>query len=97
MHSFPRKDDPPNFSNPSERESFVQDTENRKDLLQKELAVNLAEQNLLSKRIELMKSFLNDLPSSDPHYSMMAVQIKMDQIEMDELKAREALLQKQLD
>jgi hypothetical protein len=96
MHLPPRREDDLNFSNHSEREAFAKNTENRKDLLQKEISVNIAEQNLLKKRVELMSAFLNDLPSSDPDYSMMAIQIKMDLIEIDELKAREEFLRKQI-
>lgn len=71
--------------------------ENSKELLQKELDVNKAEQLLLQKRIATMKSLLNDLPSSDPHYSMMAIQIQMDQVEIDELKYRASLISQQLE
>jgi len=96
MKSFPPQDGSFDFSDPAIQQAFVQNTENSKDLLQKELSVNQAEQILLTKRIQLMKSFINDLPSFDPHYSMMIAQVQMDQIEIDELKVREAFLRNQL-
>lgn len=92
MHQFPKKENAPNFSNPAVQQAFVHETKDNKELMQKELDVNRAEQNLLKKRIELMKSFVNDIPSSDPQYSMLLTQVDMDQIEMDELKTREILL-----
>jgi hypothetical protein len=76
-------------------ESFVHDVKDAKSLLQKELTVNHSEQILLQKRMQLMREFINDLPSSDPQYSMIATAIEMDQIELDELKCRSgAILQK---
>jgi hypothetical protein len=95
MNPFP-KENAPDFSNPAVQQAFVQDTKESKTLIQKELDVNQAEQNLLQKRISLMKSFINDIPSSDPQYSMLAIQIEMDQVELDELKSREILLQDRL-
>lgn len=92
MQPFPKKENAPDFSNPTVQQAFVQNTEDSKELMQKELDVNLAEQNLLKKRIELMKTFINDLPSSDPQYSMLVMQVQMDQVEVDELKNREILL-----
>ncbi len=90
MQPFPEKD-PSNLSSPEAKQAFVQNNESSKALIQKELDVNRAEQVLLNRRIELMKSFINDLPSSDPQYSMLASQVQMDQLEIDELKVREAL------
>ncbi len=92
MQPFPKKESAPDFSNPDIQKAFVQDTQDGKSLLQKELTVNQAEQTLLTQRLQLMKSFLNDLPSSDPQYSLLLTQIQMDQIELDELKVRETLL-----
>lgn len=83
------KEDTPNFSDPEMRRAFVQGSQTSKELIQKELDVNRAEQILLRKRIEIMKCFINDLPSSDPQYSMLAAQVQMDQLEIDELKIRE--------
>lgn len=96
MQPFPKKDETPNFSNPNVQQTFVQQTHDSKSLMQKEIVVNQAEQNLLSKRIALMKQLINDLPSSDPQYSMLLMQVKMDQVELDELKIRETLLSQQL-
>lgn len=96
MHQFPKKENNPNFSDPAIQQAYVQDIKTSKELMQKELEVNRGEQNILTKRIALMKSFVNDIPSSDPHYSMMITQINMDQIEIDELKFREILLTQKL-
>lgn len=92
MLPFPKKENTPDFSNPSVQQAFVQDTQDSKSLMQKELDVNQAEQVLLKQRISLMKGLINDIPSSDPQYSVLALQVQMDQIELDELKNREALL-----
>lgn len=92
MHPFPKKENAPDFSNPAVQQAFVQDTKTSKSLMQKELDTNQAEQILLNQRIGLMKSFVNDLPSSDPQYSMLLTQIQMDQLELDELKIRSTLL-----
>ncbi|PIS03321.1 MAG: hypothetical protein COT85_00550 [Chlamydiae bacterium CG10_big_fil_rev_8_21_14_0_10_42_34] len=96
MQPFPKKDSSPNFSNPQKQTEFVQETKDSKSLTQKELNVNQAEQVLLNKRIELMKSFINELPSSDPQYSMLVTQVQMDRIELDELKARATILLEKL-
>ncbi len=96
MQQFPKKEPSPDFSNPAMQKSFVEDTQDSKSLMQKELSVNQAEQILLQKRVELMKSFINDLPSTDPQYSMLVSQVKMDQVELDELKTREILLKQSL-
>lgn len=91
MQPFP-KNESSDFSKVDTQQSFVQQTHDSKELMQKELDVNQEEQILLDKRIQMMKSFLNELPSTDPQYSMLAVQIQMDQIEFDELKVREMFL-----
>ena len=78
----------PNFSNPLDQKKFVKESQDSTDLLKKELDVNRAEQILLEKRVGIMKSLVNDLPSSDPQYSMLLAQAQMDQIELDELKRR---------
>ncbi len=96
MQPFQKKENAPDFSNPLVQQAFIQDTHNSKDLIQKELDVNQAEQILLKKRILLMKDFINDLPSSDPQYSMLVIQVQMDQVEIDELKNREHLLTQKL-
>ncbi len=89
---LPKKESAPDFSNPAVQLAFIQDTHTSKSLLQKELDVNQAEQVLLQKRMLMMKEFINDLPASDPQYSMLIAQVQMDQIEMDELKNREILI-----
>lgn len=97
MDPFLNKENAPDFSLPAVRQEFVQNTHDAKSLLQKELDVNLAEQNLLKQRILLMNDFVNDLPSSDPQYSMLRIQVKMDQVELDELKVREGTLIQQIE
>jgi len=83
-----KKPETPDFSNPAIQRAFIEEAHSGSDLIRKELEVNKAEQVLLDKRIQMMQSFLADLPSSDPHYSMLLVQIQMDRIELDELKIR---------
>lgn len=95
MQPFPKKETP-DFSKAEVQQAFVQETHDGKSLMQKELDVNQQEQILLAKRIQMMKSFINDLPSSDPQYSMLLTQIHMDQVEIDELKVRETLLHQRL-
>lgn len=91
MQPFPKKENP-DFSKAEAQQAYVQETADSKSLMQKELDVNQQEQILLTKRIQMMKSFINDLPSSDPQYNMLLTQIHMDQVEIDELKVRETLL-----
>ena len=88
MDNFLNKTKTPDFSIPSVRQEFVQNTHDTLSLLHKEMDVNLVEQNLLKQRIALMSEFINDLPSSDPQYSMLCIQVKMDQVELDELDYR---------
>jgi hypothetical protein len=87
-----KKPEDPSFKDPQTQNQFVKDTVSRKDLIAKELTVNRVGQELLKKRILIMTESLNDIPSSDPQYSMMAAQIQMDKIELDELKIREKKL-----
>lgn len=94
MPFFYHRESSPDFGNPAERNEFAQGAENMNSLIQKELSVNKEEQELLEQRIRMMKEFVNDLPSSDPQYSMMLTSMKMDQIELDELKIRASLLLK---
>lgn len=84
-----KKPEDANYSQSEEQRKFTADTHSGKELLQKELDVNLANQNLLQKRILMMTDSINNIPSSDPQYSMMAIQVQMDRIELDELKSRE--------
>ena len=69
-------------------QAYVYDIKDEKDLLQKELVLIQMEQTLLDQRIQTMRSFVSDLPTYDPQYSMILTTIKMDQIELDELTAR---------
>jgi hypothetical protein len=76
-------------------QAFVFGIQDAASLLRKELTVNHAEQVLLQKRVRLMREFINDLPSTDPQYSMIAGAIEMDRIELDELQLRsDSILQK---
>ena len=92
MQHFPEKERAPDFSKKAEQKIYVHDTHSYKDLILKELDVNRGEQTLLKQRIERMSSFVNDLPSSDPQYSMIRIQVEMDKVEMDELRIRETIL-----
>jgi hypothetical protein len=96
MQPFVKKDETPDFSHLAAQKAYVDEAEDSKDLMQKEFDVNLAEQNLLQKRIGLMKQLANDLPSSDPQYSMLLLQIRADLVELDELKIRVAVLTQML-
>ncbi len=98
MESFiPKRENAPDFSNPAIQKQFIQDIQDGKSLMQKELNLNQGEQNLLQQRISMMEGFVNELPASDPQYSLLLAQIKMDQIEMDELKVRETLIIQKLE
>lgn len=97
MQPFPKKDPVPDFSKPSVQQSFAQDTHDAKTLMQKELDVNRAEQTLLQKRLQMARHLINELPESDPQYSLLIAQMQMDQIELDELKVRETLLTQKLE
>lgn len=59
------------------------------DLLKQELDVNLQEQVLVNKRIELIKDSFKTIMSTEPEYAIFLTQLEMDQIQLDELKARE--------
>ena len=96
MQSF-SEEESSDFSKPAIQQSFIQNTSDSKSLMQKELDVNQAEQTLLTQRIQLATSLLNDLPSSDPQYFMLLTQVQMDQIELDELKIRALLLSQKLE
>jgi len=73
-------------------QAFILGNPDATSLLQKELTVNHSEQILLKKRMQLMQEFMNDLPSYDPQYSMIAVAIEADKIELDELQVRASLI-----
>jgi hypothetical protein len=84
-----KKPETPDLSNPAVQRSYIEEAHSGAELIRKEIEVNLMEQNLLDKRIQMMQSFVNDLSSSDPQYSMLLAQIEMDRLELDELKIRE--------
>lgn len=88
MKEFIRKDPDRDFSSPEIQKLFVGQAQSYKSLLQKEIDVNLAEQNLLKKRISTMKELINDLPSIHPQYSVLTIQIEVDEIELNELQLR---------
>ena len=92
MSHFPNKSPAPNFANPAVQRSFVDGVDSANELMHKELDVNQAEQNLLQKRILLLKDSIDNLPSSDPQYSMMLHMMNSDKIELDELKIRAAAI-----
>jgi hypothetical protein len=94
MHEHHNKSD---LSRKAFEQDYVYDTRDENHLLQKELILIQTEQTLLNQRIQMMKSFVNDLPSHDPQYSMILTTIKMDQIELDELATRKLLLLDQMD
>jgi hypothetical protein len=96
MESPFKKETTSYFSNEKAQQAFVHDTKDATSLLHKEISVNLAEQNLLLQRIRLMNELVNDIPSSDPQYSMILSQVQMDQIELDELKRRADSLVEQI-
>ena len=75
---------------------YVNEVQSQIELFQKELHINEAEQRLLLERIRLMREFLSDLPATDPQYHTLVSQIEMDQIELEELKARRILLEEQI-
>ena len=96
QNPFYKKPETPDYRNLAAQQAFIEETKTNKELMQKELNVNQAEQGLLGKRVRMMKEFLNELPARDPQYSMLSVQIQMDQIEIDELKMRESLLSQKI-
>jgi hypothetical protein len=91
-----KKPTDPTFQNVNEQNRFTKETQSILDLLIKEMTVNRENQNLLAKRILIMTEELNNIPASDPQYSMMAIQIQMDKIELDELKTREQILSQKI-
>ncbi|HSX38289.1 MAG TPA: hypothetical protein VLE95_05605 [Chlamydiales bacterium] len=91
-----KKYDTPDLSDPMMRRIFIEDAHSGIELMRKELSVNQMEQSLVTKRLEMMQTFANDLPSSDPHYSMLLAQIQMDLVELNELKLRESSLSSRL-
>lgn len=87
-----KKPETPDLSDPTIQRNFIEETRSGAELIRKELEVNQMEQSLLVKRLEMMESFVKDLPSYDPQYSMLLVQIQMDRLELDELRLRASIL-----
>ena len=87
-----KKYETPNFNNLADQQTFLDRLKNDNDLIQNELSVNKSQQLLLIKRIDMVKGLINDLPASDPQYSMLILQMQIDQVELDELKARGIVL-----
>jgi len=85
MHKWLKQQTPPPQSF---EQAFMLDIEDPRTLLRKEMAINESEGVLIRKRMRLMREFINDLPSTDPQYSMIAVAIEADQVELDELQRR---------
>ena len=59
------------------------------DLLKQELDVNLQEQVIISKKINLIKDLFQKISTTNPQYSILVQQLEMNQIELDEFKYRE--------
>lgn len=76
---------------------YIRDIHSKKELLQKELDVNHAEQVLLEQRINTVKEYIHTLPAKDPQYGIIHAQIRMDQVELDELINQEENLLRQLE
>jgi hypothetical protein len=93
MLPFKNKQNVPISTDAASRQAFVQQTQDSADLLHKELLVNQAEQAILKERISVMRAFMDDLSVSDPQYGMFSISIQIDQIELDELKTRELIVQ----
>jgi len=75
---------------------FVAHTSTGRELVQKELIVNRAAQNLLKQRMETAREYLQILAGQEPKNSQLLTQVKVDHIELAELCAREILLMQQL-
>jgi len=76
---------------------FPTTEETQKSLLQKEHDLNLAEQNLIRKRILALKEKMKIIGKDDPEYGLSQMEIDKDEIFLDELIVREEELQRQLE
>lgn len=92
-----KKKEPKDFSNPGTQKAYIEEARSGAELIRKEMIVNQTEQVLLAKRIQMLREFLNDLPASDPQYNMCILTAEMDEIELNELKLREMILEQRLD
>lgn len=62
------------------------------DLLMQELDVIDQEKILINQRIDTIKEFLKQLPSSDPQYVIYEDQVEIDRIALDEIITRQESL-----
>lgn len=85
------KKDPEDFS----EQDYIHSS-SAKELLQKEVDVNLEEQSLLQQRIQTLEESLRTLDKKDPEYDLYVLQVEEDRIELDELKRREEILKEKL-
>lgn len=69
----------------------------KKDLLQKQLDINLAEQLLLKKRIETVQRASEIREKDDPETALFQSQMEMDLIELDELIKRAKVLKEDME
>lgn len=74
----------------------LEDKSKKIDLLRQEIEVNLQEQILVNKRINLIKETFKNISNTDPDYAVLLTQLEMDQIQLDELKSRENILKSKL-
>lgn len=79
---------------------FAEDSEsfpeNKSSILHKDLDLNLEEQRLLKKRIYLSEEKLKTIGKEDPEYSVVQLEIKSDQVQLDELMKKEELIKDQI-
>lgn len=67
-----------------------------KDRLKFDLNLLLEEQNIVNKRIKITKETLEEIPSTDPQYSILKDQIDIDRINLDELQKKVVVLEKKI-
>jgi hypothetical protein len=65
-------------------------------LLKQELDVNLQQQAIVNKKLNLIKEVLKNLPNTTPEYAILLTQLEMEQIDLDELKYREEELKSKI-
>ncbi len=63
--------------------------EEQRELLIREIDVNLQEQLLITKRMEAMKDYMQDFPKYDPTYFSLDKQMLIDRLQLDELLKKE--------
>ena len=79
------------------KENYISEIDTAKNLLHKEVDVNLQQQLILKKKIAQTKDFLAASNSSDPKYGLYKTQMEMNQIELDELKNQEDHLREKIE